>query len=152
MSYSPSKTDGARHGVVVTTTGAYSVDFEAAYAARKYDQRQGRAPDADQTSRSRSKSPGYAPRDVSREALIQNCENKFMRERSKSGERVGFAAGSTASQYANTSSKEGPMPRARVPVPSGTADYPDFPQRPLEPNHAPYGGVSKRQSAYEQSR
>jgi len=24
-------------GVVVTTTGAYSVDYEAAYAARKYD-------------------------------------------------------------------------------------------------------------------
>lgn len=40
MSHSPLKANGANNGVVVTTTGAYSVDYDAAYAARKYDQRQ----------------------------------------------------------------------------------------------------------------
>ena len=54
--------------MVVTTTGAYSLDYEAAYAARKYDQTS-RFSRFDEETSTLSK----PPRDLSRDELLQNC-------------------------------------------------------------------------------
>lgn len=85
--------------VVVTTTGAYSVDFDAAYAARKFDQSHRRENRFDNNSNSNYREP----RQLSRDELIQNCESQFIKERSKSGGRQ--------------APELGPLPRQRVPVP-----------------------------------
>ena len=84
MSQSPDKS-----GVVVTTTGAYNIDYDAAYAARKFDKRQGRF---EQQPMFGGVS-GDIPRELSRDEMLQSLEHQFHQERSKSGEkRIGGGA------------------------------------------------------------
>jgi len=109
-------------GVIVTATGAYSIDYDAGYEARKE-----RTPGAGGTDKyekyggantsanyGRSGRTGLSPTEahspgasggmgylgagagagVSRSELIQNCESNYERERSRSGETRRLAQGS----------------------------------------------------------
>ena len=92
----------------MTTLGAYSLDFDAAYAARKYDQ-QNRGNRFDQNR----DASGSNPREPSREDLLRSCENQFIKERSKSGDR------NNGIRY-KESIGDNPVPRSHVPVPQSS--------------------------------
>ena len=79
-------------GLVVTSTGTYNIDYNAAYAARK-NAGLNRSPISN-SSQNRSISPNLQNRRFEngesnlREELIKECESQF-KERSRSGDRTG---------------------------------------------------------------
>jgi hypothetical protein len=107
-------------GLVQTSVGAYDIDLESAYLARK----QRRDPSGDRP-KSSSISPKigqmYQPRGI-REELLQSCENKYERERSrsKSNERNVLP---------------GPEPRTFAPMPTQNFNYEEMQifREPKEP-------------------
>ena len=84
MSHSRSP-DAHGSSVVVTTTGAYNVDYEAAYAARKFDQRSNRF--GTDFSPSYNYGSDFKPRELSREEILKSLDDTYKQERSKSNEK-----------------------------------------------------------------
>ena len=111
-------------GLIVTSAGAYNVDYDKAYAERKAERELGRRDDSYERLKQRHAEvmagqhqfglggrTADPPRNyLNRDELIQNCEANFARERSKSNEK------------GRSISPDGPMPRQRAPVPQRDYD------------------------------
>ena len=100
-------------GLIVTSAGAYNVDYDKAYAERKAEREPGRRDDSYERLKQRHAEvmagqhqfglggrTADPPRNyLNRDELFQNCEANFARERSKSNEK------------GRSISPDGPMPR-----------------------------------------
>ena len=137
---------GAANDVIVTTTGAYSIDYEAGYEARKERMRRPGAaggpsqllkpraagvPGAEDASPGIGNSAsGYPQASVSRSELIQNIEDKYDLERSRSRSRSKEAIRHSGYQQ---DSNAYPQPRRYAPQPQMAE------QMPVNPNQ--FGNV-----------